>query len=248
MRSTRSPRSVRWQQESRSPEGSRVLKDARLKAGGSVYHYLEYPHALSIFSDERLRLANPLAWPDPYDQWCKSLFEPPGPLHETSAYALCWNRNPSDEAAWRMAGFQRANPIIRIRCRVPDILAAASALAAQRPGAFFAGRVSYEREEQLYKRASPAQTAQIKDASRTAANLLLAKRNAFRFENEVRILWLDREAQKTALFLPIDAKSVVKQVMCSPYAHPQQRQKIREEFAKRFDVEVSDSGISAFAS
>jgi hypothetical protein len=142
-----------------------------------------------------------------------------------------------------MAGFQRTNPIIRIRCRVRDILAAASTLAEQRAGSFFTGKVCYERQEQLQQRAQSLQAGETKEVTRAAANLLLRKRQALRFEKEVRALWFDREPQNTALFLPIDAKSVVRQVMCSPHAHPDQRVKIHQEFKERFGVEVIDSGI-----
>jgi hypothetical protein len=242
MRRASSPRSIRWRQEWRSPNGSKVFRDERLSASASVYHYLEYPHALSIFSEGRLRLANPLGWSDPYEQWWrKAVFGRPSPLQQTSAYLLCWSQNRVDEPAWRMAAFQRATPIIRIRCRVRDILAAASALAEQRPGAFFTGKVCYEKEEALQRRAQSVQAGELKEATRAAANLLLRKRTAFRFEKEVRALWLDSEPQNTALFLPVDAKSVVKQVMCSPHGHPDQRARIHQEFEERFGVAVVDS-------
>jgi hypothetical protein len=142
-----------------------------------------------------------------------------------------------------MAGFQRTNPILRIRCSVRDVLSAASTLAQQRPGAFFMGKVYYETEEDLWKRASSARAGDVKGATRTVANLLLRKRNAFRFEREIRALWLDSEPTKTALFVPINPKTVVKQVMCSPYAHPDQRARIHEEFMDRFGVKVIDSRI-----
>jgi hypothetical protein len=86
-------------------------------------------------------------------------------------------------------------------------------------------------------------TGEIKEITRIAASSLLRKRNAFRFEKEVRTLWLDREPQNTALFLPIDAKAVVKQVMCSPHTHPDQRAKIHQEFEERFGVKAIDSRI-----
>jgi hypothetical protein len=142
-----------------------------------------------------------------------------------------------------MVGFQRANPIIRIRCRVGDILSGAGTLAQQRPGSFFMGKVCYEREEDLGKRANRARAGEVKEIARTAASLLLRKRNALRFEKEVRALWVDSEPPKTALFIPIDPKTVVKQVMCSPHAHPDQRARIHEEFMDRFGVKVIDSRI-----
>lgn len=246
MRHARNPQSIRWRQEFRSPNGSKVFRDEGLNASASVYHYLEYPHALSIFSEGRLRLADPMRWTDPYEQgWCKTVFKRPGPLHQASAYVLCWSRSRFDEPAWRMAGFQRTNPIIRIRCRVRDVLAAASALAQERPGSFFTGKVCYESEEELLRRAESARAAEMKDVTRAAAHLLLRKRNAFRFEKEIRTVWLDREPQNTALFLPIDPKAVVKQVMCSPYVHPDQRAKIHQEFKERFGIEVSDPVLIA---
>ncbi|MFL6601454.1 MAG: hypothetical protein ACJ8R9_08990 [Steroidobacteraceae bacterium] len=233
---------IRWRQASRSANGSKVFIDDSLQDGASIYHYLEYPHALSMFSEGRLRLANPINWPDPYEQWwCKTLFDRTGPFHQTSAYVLSWSRSHFDEPAWRMAGFQRTNPIIRIRCRVRDILAAASTLAQQRAGAFFTGKVCYEKEEELWRRAKSLRAGEMKDAPRLAANALLRKRTAFRFEKEVRTLWLDREPQNTALFLPIDAKAIVRQVMCSPHTHPDQRARIRQEFEDRFAVKVTDS-------
>lgn len=237
-------RSIRWRQESRTAAGSKVFRDDALKAGASVYLYLEYPHALSIFSEERLRLANPAQWSDPYEQgWHKTIFEGPGPLQRTHAYVSCWSRSQYDEPAWRMAGFQRSNPILRVRCRVRDILSGASTLATQRSGSFFMGKVCYESEEDLRKRASSVRAGEVKDVTRTVANLLLRKRNAFRFEKEIRALWLESEPAKTALFVPIDPKTVVRQVMCSPYAHPEQRKRIYEEFMDRFGVAVVDSGV-----
>ncbi len=238
--------SIRWRQESRGSNGSKVFRDDGLQAGASVYHYLEYPHALAIFTDGRLRLANPSRWPDPYEQaWCKTVFDQPGPLDQTSAYALCWSRSHFDAPAWRMAGFQRINPIVRIRCRLRDILAAARSFAEQRAGSFFAGEVCYEREEELRQRAKSLQTGAVKEPARTAANLLLRKRKAFRFEKEVRTFWLDSEPQNTALFLPIDPKLVVRQVMCSPHVHPDQRTRIHEEFQERFGIKVVDPEITA---
>ena len=241
---SRNPQSIHWRQESRSPNGSKVFRDEMLNAGASIYHYLEYPHALSIFSEDRLRLASPMRWSDPYEhRWCKTVLDRPSPLHQTSAYALCWSQSRFDEPAWRMVGFQRTNPIIRIRCRVRDILAAARSLAEQRPGTFFTGKVCYETEEELRRRAKSVAGAEMKEVTRAAANLLLRKRNALRFEKEVRTVWLDREPQNTALFLPIDAKSVVRQVMCSPHVHPDQRAKIQQEFNERFGIEVIDPEV-----
>jgi hypothetical protein len=228
-----------WIKVARNRNGGAVFLDERLKPSGSIHHYLEYPHALAIFANDRLRLANPGTWPDPYERaWHHALFDKQGPLHKSSAYVLCWNKSHSEEPAWRMAGFQRANPIVRIRCRIGDLVAAAGQLIEQRPGYFFIGKVAYERELKLDSRTRTVAPAAAKEIKPTAANLLLKKRHAFRFENEVRSVWLDREPQNSGLFLPIDAKSTVRQLVCSPHAHPEQITRIHDEFNERFGVNV----------
>lgn len=230
---------LRWSAQPRNAGGSKVLRDEELSPSASIHHYLEYPHALSIFADDRLRLTCPGGWTDPYEgRWWQGLFERPGPLQATSAYALCWSRSRFDEPAWRMVGFGRTNTLVRIRCRVDSLLAAASALASQRPGSFFIGKVRYEHERVLQRRSDAQHGKELKEVTRAAANLLLRKRQAFRFEREVRALWLDGEPQNRGLFLPIDAQATVTQVTCSPHAHPDVQARIQQEF-DRFGVTLS---------
>lgn len=234
---------IRWLRASRQRDGGTVLRDKELSPGASLYHYLEYPHALAIFSENRLRLANPTGWTDPYERrWHERILDEPSPLHGTSAYALSWNRSRLDAAAWRMVGFGRTNALVRIRCRAQSILTAAATLAEQRAGEFFIGKVRYEQQSLLDRRAESVHGGEIKDVTRTAASLLLRKGPAFRFEREVRALWLDREPQGKALFLPMDAQTAITQVMCSPHAHADARARIQQEFDK-FGVSVADAAI-----
>lgn len=199
------------------------MRDKELSARLSVYHYLEYPHALAIFSENRLRLANPAGWTDPYERrWLEHI--PKG----ISTYALCWNRSRFDEPAWRMVGFGRTNALVRIRCRVQSILAAAAALSQERKGEFYLGKMRYEYSDPI--------------AAKTTADLLLRKNTAVRFEREVRALWFDKEPQNKGLFLPLDAQECITQVMCSPHAHPDVKARIQQEF-DRFGVTVVDAAL-----
>ena len=215
--------SIRWLRAARQRDGGAVLRDKELSPRVSVYHYLEYPHALAIFADNRLRLANPAGWADPYErQWYERL--PKG----LSSYALCWNRSRFDEPAWRMIGFGRSNALVRIRCRVQSILSAAASLAEQRKGEFYIGKVRYSNEHG--------------EEAKTVANLLLRKSTAVRFEREVRALWFDKQPQNKGLLLPIDAQETITQVMCSPHAHPDVKARIQQEFDK-FGVSVVDATV-----
>jgi hypothetical protein len=216
-------KSIRWLRASRQRDGGSVLRDKELSATASIYHYLEYPHALAIFSENRLRLANPAGWTDPYERrWLERI--PKG----TSSYALCWNRSRFDEPAWRLIGFGRTNALVRIRCRVQSILTAALALSQERKGELYIGKVRYENA--------------AREDAKTVADLLLRKNAAMRFEREVRVLWFDKEAQNKGVFLPLDAQQAITQVMCSPHAHPDVKARIRQEFDK-FGVSVVDATV-----
>ena len=218
--------SIKWLRASRQRDAGLVLRDKELSPGVAVYHYLEYPHALAIFSENRLRLANPAGWTDPYELGRLARI-PAG----NSVYALCFNRSRYDEPAWRMVGFGRTNALVRIRCRMRNLLAAAVTLAEQREGEFYIGKVRYDQRE-------PA----VKDDLKSAAGLLLHKSPALRFEREVRALWFDSEPQNKGLFLPIEAQETVTQVMCSPHAHPDVKARIQQEFEK-FGVSVVDAAV-----
>jgi hypothetical protein len=216
--------SIKWLRASRQRDAGLVLRDKELSPGVAVYHYLEYPHALAIFSENRLRLANPAGWTDPYELGRLARI-PAG----NSIYALCFNRSRYDEPAWRMVGFGRTNALVRIRCRMRNLLAAATTLAGQREGELYIGKVRYDKRE-------PA----VKEDRRSAAGLLLHKSPALRFEREVRALWFDTEPQNKGLFLPIEAQKTVTQVMCSPHAHPDVKARIQQEFEK-LGVSVVDA-------
>jgi hypothetical protein len=218
--------SIRWLRASRQRTGGTVLRDKALNPGVSVYHYLEYPHALAIFGENRLRLASPAGWTDPYERH-RNARVPKG----VSVYALCWNRSRYDEAAWRMVGFGRTNALVRIRCRVQTILTAASTLAEQRDGEFYIGKVEYDKSE-----------VTLKDDLRSVAGLMLRKSPALKFEREVRALWFDSEPQNKGLLLPIDAQQAITQVMCSPHAHPDVKTRIQQEFEK-LGVGVVDAAL-----
>lgn len=217
---------IKWLRVSRQRDAGRVLQDQELSPGVAVYHYLEYPHALAIFSENRLRLANPAGWTDPYELGRLGRI-PTG----HSVYALCFNRSRYDEPAWRMVGFGRTNALVRIRLRMRKLLAAATTLAEQREGEFYIGKVRYDKRE-------PA----VKDDARSAAGLLLQKSPALRFEREVRALWFDNEPQNKGLFLPIEARDTITQVMCSPHAHPDVKARIQQEFEK-FGVSVVGAAV-----
>lgn len=218
-----------WHVHDRAPLGGTVFRDSSIRGEAWIYHRLPWPHAQSIFEMGRLRLSPVHSWKDPYEKWwCDVLFGRIGPLAGVRAYGLCWTSSQYDEPAWRMAGYGKKEPIVRIRCRVDSLLEAGRKLIENKPGALFLGRVRYSKQKALLDVArSVVADSNEKLEQQTAGTLLLHKRNAFRFEREVRLLWLDRAADQAELFLPIDRLVTIAQVMTSPYATDDENQMVR---------------------
>ena len=101
------------------------------------------------------------------------------------------------------------------------------------PASLFLGTVRYQRERKLLELAQSVTAGSRKEVSRTAAAMLLHKRNAFRFEKEVRLLWLDREAVQDGAFIEIDPVATINQVMTSPHAKLSEHQMIQAYLSGR---------------
>jgi hypothetical protein len=180
---------VPWRVCHRVAGGRKVLYDDSMRGTHSIYHFLPWPYAKAIFRNRRLRLSPVHSWSDPYEKWwCQLLFNHPGKLSGVNAYGLCWTTSQYDEPAWRMAGYGRKEPIVRIRCCVETILAAGRSLIENKPGSLFLGTVHYARQKKLFNLAQGVVTSAHKEISLTASALLLQKRNAFRFAPCVRVV------------------------------------------------------------
>ena len=234
---------IPWRISSRGKETGKILLDRSLQGHRHVYHMLTWPYAQAIFEDGRLRLSSVRSWDDPYEKkWCEILFGGESKLAGIRAYGQCWTTSQFDEPLWRMAGFGKSDPIVRIRCRVDALVEAGRELISRLPGSLFLGRVHYRREQQLLALAQSVITRKCKEVTRMAAGMLLQKRTAFRFEREVRLLWLSREPAEPAATINIDTPAVITQVMTTPYASLAQHRSIKS-YVERYGIEVKRSAV-----
>ena len=232
-----------WKTFHRGNGGSKVMYDASLNESAYVYHMLQWPFAKSIFEAGRLRLSPVRSWDDPYEKWwCDTLFGRKSSLSGIQAYGLCWTLGKYDEPRWRMAGFRRNEPIVRIRCQLRAILDAGRSLIGGQAGTLYLGKVRYRGEKRLLEAATAVNSGSAKEVTRTAASMLLHKRNAFRFESEIRLLWLDRQPVQDAFFIEIDPAAVISQIMTSPYASQNEHLEIKA-FVEKYGIESKMSAV-----
>ena len=161
---------MKWQRAVKSEAGGKLFWDPALGRAQWLYHFLPWSFALKIFEEEHFRLSPVRSWTDPYEQWwCRLLFDGPGALSDVAAHGLCWTTTKFDEPAWRMAAFRRSEPIVRIRCSVKAVLAAAQRSICAEPASVFLGVVSYKRQDDLVRHAKGLAAGLRKPVASTAA-------------------------------------------------------------------------------
>jgi hypothetical protein len=215
-------------------DGRKLMQDSTSAGLKSLYHHMEWRYAQLALQNGHLRLSAVSGWSDPYEKaWAKILFDRPGSaLKGAVAYGICFTTSTYDEPAWRMHGFSRPPPMVRLRLRKDSILDAVRASLAVHAGSWFLGSVRYRPTADLNSLARIVVGQQQKDVSRMAAAMLLHKRNAFEFEKEVRLLLILPPGTPAgdAFFLPIPT-SVVTQVMSSPHTTDVECHRVESELS-----------------
>lgn len=217
MRAT-SPHPIAWHTRGNPSPVSGMFVDTGLLHNPFVYHLLPWPYAKMILDHGRLRFVRVDTWNDPFEKWwCEILFPSSTLGRRPRAYGMCWTTSRFDEPFWRMAGFQRHAPIVRLRCRALSLFDACMKDLSGQVGSLYLGVVRYRPHRQLLELARSA-TSEIDSVdSDSAASLLLHKRNAFSFEKEVRLLWIDSANGADTKLVQIPSRDIVQQVMISPY-------------------------------
>ena len=233
---------IAWTPFHNDNDSYRVQRDASLSDAQYLYHMLPWCYAKRILEKSKLRLSRVDSWDDPYERWWhKHIFGNECVSETIHAYGLCWTTRTFDEPLWRLAGFGHNHPIVRIRCSVQAVLDAALALKEVKTGTVYLGRVHYYRQKHIDACAQRLQDEAVR-TEQAIANLLFHKRNAFRFENEVRLLWLGSGWDQTSLSLGIQPKSAITQVMISPYTKKDACDSIRA-CLKKWNIHCIQSGI-----
>lgn len=234
-----------WRTIEHFGDGRKVSLCTSLSEEQYVYHYLEWDKAKLIFLNSHLRLGLVSGWRDgdPYEKaWCKALFERNNQLNGVSAYGICCTNSRYNEPFWRMIGFGKNSPIVRLRFRVKDILKAGIDFARESEGTLYLGEVQYLPQEKLNQLIQTLPD-RSKDVSSTASRLLLMKRRAFKFESEVRLLWLNRKPQAHAHFIGIEATKMINQVMITPHVNHSVYMAMKEQLLSFGANEVKQSAL-----
>lgn len=191
-----------------------------------VYRYMRLAQFEELVTQRRLRLVPPQAWDDPHERWwCDSLFRANSRLANANAYASCWTTRYLDEPFWRLyacwcgPGTPHPKPAVRVRTTVGRLEQATRLAIQDSPAKVFIGRVRYCSRDELGRASVALRKGEGKDVASEVANGLHMKRNAFAFEREVRVLWVDKQPRRCDTQVPVDPLSFIDQVMVGPTNH-----------------------------
>jgi hypothetical protein len=180
-----------------------------------LYRILGFRHVVDLLESKELHFVSPSQWEDPYERIL---------VHKRShaIFAQCWSKKAASDAMWRIYSADRT--AVRIRTTRAKLQRELLRHKESSEVDFLIGDVEYLPSMEVNSRiAAVATDLKQRYQSRRAADALLAKREAFDHEAEVRVIIHDRrlkERTKPKLLyrLPVFTEGLVDSIFFDPRA------------------------------
>lgn len=167
-----------------------------------IYRIYAIDRLESLFRSQTDALVNPKKWDDPFENFflartnvVDSLTRNHIPLSNLANdwYGQCWSRNRETDAMWRIYSPDPMNQAgAKVRTTIRRLFDNLSSVNSTAPNLqFFVGRVDYWSQQKIQTQMSRLSFSDLAlgATGEHFANLLCIKREAFRHENEVRLLF-----------------------------------------------------------
>ena len=186
----------------------------------------------------QFRFNNPIRWKDPFEKimvegdYNKLEYKKP------ATYAACFTKLSNSEAHWRMYTNEK-QICVRVEFDMENFIGALMLGGAEQ---FFIGNVSYDLLERSIKAIGSKRSKYHKIAipenfmDNDYVDLLLLKRPAFKWEEETRIVILNKDKQNDFCNLSYNsemAKTFIKSIQISPLTSDEEVERLRNKY---FDI------------
>ena len=170
--------------------------------GKMVYKYMPLDKAIKTLKKSELWLANPIEWEDPFEKLLLTAqFRKKSPLvnydfpYKDRLFATCLTRDSESEANWKI--YSREQIGILFKVKVEALVKELESFAIKNKNyTVIIGKVEYKKEEEIRKRIN-TELQNFKPGTNgtpeQCAELMLLKRNAFKSDNEIRIIVINNE-------------------------------------------------------
>jgi hypothetical protein len=239
---------MKWIQTMRvDATSAEVWRHATLADGKAIYRYMRPFRLFQLLDERALTLASPDRWVDPFEQWwADQLFRANTKLSDVVAFGSCWTTKWGHEPFWRLHGCtcpcdpsDRPAPAVRIKSRVGALLRALQAEALRVPTKAFLGMVDYSKGHRALLAEAERVQKEEKAIAKVAATALHRKRPAFSYEEEVRLLLVERGAKPGLRKVALEPAEVIEQIMIGPVT------KRDVHYVEWIESELIKRGVSA---
>jgi len=188
-----------------------------------VYRIMKQDYVITLFTDQKNVLSRIHNWKDKFENFQMKLGgildgEKFGYEFKDDFVGQCWTSNSLSEAMWGIYANDPNTRYLRIRSTPRKLLDALIAAHPKMPqDTCFVGKVEYKREKELKELVQNGGALTLNAVS--LANALLLKRNAFRHESEVRLLYFgDANSFDDGGFYryDVDPHRMITQIMADP--------------------------------
>lgn len=176
------------------------------KVSNMLYKYMPLDKAIKTLKSNALWLANPIEWEDPFEkllltaQYKKNNNTYDFPFKD-SLFATCLTRDSESEANWKLYSKEQIGVLFKVN--IESLVKELEAFANYNKSyTVIVGKVVYKKEEDIRKTILSELQDFKPGSSGTAeqcAKLMLLKRNAFKSDNEIRIIVINGKKSSTRL-------------------------------------------------
>jgi Protein of unknown function (DUF2971) len=201
-----------------------------------IYRIISIDRLFELFSNKENVLVNPKKWEDPFENFIlKSKHQlPNGEIVDLgfrdNFYGQCWSRHKASDAMWRI--YSPTFNSVRIRTTIPKLANSLSnGLQPWQNDQWFIGKVKYLNNKKMMDFAKTVFKGKPNPEAYELAKTLLVKRPAFRHENEVRLLYFEKDNGKhhDTYKYAIDPHDLIDQIMIDPRVDYPEFQKIKAD-------------------
>lgn len=211
----------------------------------TVFKYMPLDRFVKSVDDKVLTFVSPEKWYDPFEQLYYGIDCSKKGYYTEDIVCMCISEKSStnEDASWRVyAG--PSNKTVRISIEQDKLLQLLENYATSKDYEVYIGKVNYSFEKKdiqgLHNMSSPYYNVFFPKTMRVEhyLSLMLLKRSAFKYENEVRIFMVKNNISEKLVKIPCDYKAtgLVSNVMLSPYPPVRKKEdlayKVRERLHK----------------
>lgn len=196
------------------------------KDKSTVFKYMPMDRFINSVDNQELVFVSPETWYDPFEQLYFGIDCSSRGYHTEDIVCMCVSEKSStnEDASWRVYAGSN-NKTVRLSLEKDKLLVLLDDFASKNGFDVFIGRVNYSFEKKdikgLHNSTSPYYKVYFPSVMNREhyLSLMLLKRKAFSYENEVRIFLIKNSIKEKLLRIPCNYKAsgLVSNVMLSPY-------------------------------